>query len=70
MPIKLSATKPPRGVLRWLLRMPIWSYRLHMGWLLGNRFLIASVLAKAVPCVQKAARRSRTNWRSRPMTSG
>jgi deazaflavin-dependent oxidoreductase (nitroreductase family) len=33
---------PPGGLLRILLRMPIWLYRLHLGWLLGNRFLLLS----------------------------
>lgn len=30
----------PRGVLRWFLRMPIWLYRFHLGWLMGNRFIM------------------------------
>lgn len=36
---KLVST-PPRGILRLGLRLPIWLYRLHLGWLLGNRFLL------------------------------
>lgn len=31
---------PPKGLLRWFLRMPIWLYRLHLGWLLGQRFML------------------------------
>jgi deazaflavin-dependent oxidoreductase (nitroreductase family) len=31
---------PPGGLLRILLRLPIWLYRLHLGWLLGTRFLL------------------------------
>lgn len=31
---------PPRGLLRLILRMPIWLYRLNLGWLLGQRFLL------------------------------
>ena len=31
---------PPRGFLRFGLRLPIWLYRLNLGWLLGNRFLL------------------------------
>jgi deazaflavin-dependent oxidoreductase (nitroreductase family) len=31
---------PPRSFLRLVLRLPIWLYRLHLGWLLGNRFLL------------------------------
>ena len=30
---------PPRGVLRWLLSLPDWLYRAHLGRLLGHRFL-------------------------------
>jgi deazaflavin-dependent oxidoreductase (nitroreductase family) len=30
----------PQGWLRVLLRMPILVYRLHLGWLLGHRFLL------------------------------
>ena len=46
MPKKLSAAKPPRGALRWLLRMPIWLYRLHMGRLLGDRFLMLTHIGR------------------------
>ena len=31
---------PPSRILRILLRLPIWLYRLHLGWLLGDRFLL------------------------------
>jgi deazaflavin-dependent oxidoreductase (nitroreductase family) len=31
---------PPRGLLRWFLRLPIVLYRLRLGWLLGRRFLL------------------------------
>lgn len=30
----------PKGVLRLLLRAPIWLYRLRLGWLFGRRFLL------------------------------
>jgi deazaflavin-dependent oxidoreductase (nitroreductase family) len=30
----------PRGLLRWSLRLPLWLYRWHLGWLLGERFLM------------------------------
>jgi deazaflavin-dependent oxidoreductase (nitroreductase family) len=36
---QLTRTRP-HGVLRWGLRLPIWLYRLHLGWLLGERFLL------------------------------
>jgi deazaflavin-dependent oxidoreductase (nitroreductase family) len=31
---------PPRGVLRTLLRLPVWLYRWRLGFLLGHRFLL------------------------------
>src|SRR5512146_2966370 len=31
---------PPSKVLRSVLRLPIRLYRMHLGWLLGNRFLL------------------------------
>jgi deazaflavin-dependent oxidoreductase (nitroreductase family) len=31
---------PPTGVSRWLFRIPIGLYRLRLGWLLGDRFLL------------------------------
>ena len=46
MSTKLSDTKPPRGVLRWLLRLPIWLYRTQMGWLLGDRFLMLTHIGR------------------------
>ena len=35
-----SAQPPPRGLARFLMRAPIWLYRLGLGWLLGKRFLL------------------------------
>ena len=46
MPTKLSATKPPRGLLRWLLRLPIWLYRLRLGRILGERFLMLTHIGR------------------------
>jgi deazaflavin-dependent oxidoreductase (nitroreductase family) len=37
---KSSVDRPPSQALRFGLRLPIWLYRLHLGWLLGNRFLM------------------------------
>ena len=31
---------PPSKALRFGLRLPIWLYRAHLGWLLGDRFLM------------------------------
>ncbi len=30
----------PRGCMRRLLRLPVWLFRLRLGWLLGRRFLM------------------------------
>lgn len=30
----------PQGLLKWSLRAPVWLYRLHLGWTLGERFLL------------------------------
>jgi deazaflavin-dependent oxidoreductase (nitroreductase family) len=35
----LSAKHPVKGWLRLGVRLPLWLYRLHLGWLLGERFL-------------------------------
>lgn len=32
--------KKPRGLLRLGFRFPIWLYRLNLGWILGERFLL------------------------------
>jgi hypothetical protein len=37
---KTAIATAPHGLLRFGLRLPIWLYRLHLGWLLGNRFLL------------------------------
>ncbi len=31
---------PPDKALRFGLRLPIWLYRMKLGWLLGNHFLL------------------------------
>jgi deazaflavin-dependent oxidoreductase (nitroreductase family) len=36
----LVKRRSPTGFLRMLLRSPLWLYRLHLGWLLGPRFLL------------------------------
>ncbi len=37
---------PPRGWQRRLFRAPIWLYRWHLGWLLGQRFLLLRHLGR------------------------
>jgi deazaflavin-dependent oxidoreductase (nitroreductase family) len=36
----LVQSKPPKGLLRLLLRLPIYLYQARLGWLLGSRFLL------------------------------
>ncbi|MGC9396029.1 MAG: nitroreductase family deazaflavin-dependent oxidoreductase [Anaerolineae bacterium] len=50
---KLSGKSPgsmllqrPQGLLRFVLRIPIWLYRLHLGWLLGQRFLLLTHIGR------------------------
>lgn len=37
---KTITSAPPGQALRLGLRLPIWLYRAHLGWLLGDRFLM------------------------------
>ena len=39
-PLGRLVSSRPKGWLRLSLRLPIWLYRLHLGWLLGDRFLL------------------------------
>lgn len=39
---KKQAIQSPRGLLRLLYRLPIFLYRIRLGWLLGKRFLMLS----------------------------
>ena len=39
MPTKINDHQPPRGLLRWLLRLPNGLFRAHLGWLLAGHFL-------------------------------
>ena len=40
------ASPTPRGLLRFLLRIPIVLYRLRLGWLLGKRFLLLTHMGR------------------------
>ncbi len=40
MPVQIQEKHLPRGFARILWRLPIWLYRLHLGWLLQKRFLL------------------------------
>jgi deazaflavin-dependent oxidoreductase (nitroreductase family) len=46
MPTKIKETQPPRGLTRILYRLPILLYRLHLGWLLGERFLLLTHIGR------------------------
>lgn len=35
-----ESSRQPRGLLRLLFRLPVWFYRLRLGWLFGERFLL------------------------------
>lgn len=37
---KIKKVRPPRGMARLLYRLPTWLFRLRLGWLLGERFLL------------------------------
>lgn len=39
MTSNLSVKHPVKGWLRFGVRLPLWLYRAHLGWLLGERFL-------------------------------
>lgn len=43
---QITTRHPPRGLLRWLARAPIWLYRARLGWLLDNRFLMLTHLGR------------------------
>jgi deazaflavin-dependent oxidoreductase (nitroreductase family) len=50
---KTLVSKPPSGVLRLLLRLPIALYRLRLGWLLGQRFVLLEHIGRKSGQVRK-----------------
>jgi len=40
MPEKISELKLPQGSARLALRLPIWLFHAHLGWILGTRFVL------------------------------
>ncbi len=46
MPEKIKDISPPSGFSRFLYRLPIWFYKLHIGWLLGGRFLLLNHIGR------------------------
>lgn len=43
---KIREVHPPRGLFRWLTRLPIWLYRARLGWLFGDRFLMLTHIGR------------------------
>jgi deazaflavin-dependent oxidoreductase (nitroreductase family) len=43
---KISEVQPPRGLARLGWRAPIWLYRLGLGWLLGQRFVLINHIGR------------------------
>jgi len=37
---KVKELSPPKGAARWFFRLPISLYRIGLGWIFGNRFLM------------------------------
>ncbi len=46
MPEQISELKLPRGMSRLAFRLPIWLYRLRLGWLLGTRFVLLTHIGR------------------------
>jgi deazaflavin-dependent oxidoreductase (nitroreductase family) len=42
----VKKVKPPAGLTRFLLRMPIYLYRLKLGWLFGTRLLLLNHIGR------------------------
>ena len=40
MPTKIKDVRPPHGLTRLLMRFPIWLFRMHLGWMVEERFLL------------------------------
>lgn len=49
-----SSRHPPRGFQRLLWRAPIWLYRLHLGPLLGKRFLLLTHMGRKSGLLRQA----------------
>jgi deazaflavin-dependent oxidoreductase (nitroreductase family) len=42
----MTKSSPPRGLARLAFRLPIWLYRLGLGWLLGDRLLMLTHIGR------------------------
>jgi len=45
---------PPKGLARLFFRMPIWLYRVGLGWILGDRFLLLNHTGRKSGLVRQA----------------
>ena len=43
---KIREVNPPRGLFRWLVRLPVWLYRARLGGMLGDRFLMLTHIGR------------------------
>jgi len=41
-----TRSAPPRKLARWAFRLPIWLYRLGLGWMLGDRLLLLTHIGR------------------------
>lgn len=48
------ARKPPTGAARWFFRLPIQLYRIHLGGLMGDRFLLLNHLGRSSGILRQA----------------
>ncbi len=46
MPTKIRDVRPPSGLARLFYRLPIWLFRLHLGWLAMGRFLLLTHIGR------------------------
>ena len=54
MPKKIKELTPPTGLNRLLFRLPIWLYRLGLGWLFGKRMLLLNHIGRKSGQTRKA----------------
>jgi deazaflavin-dependent oxidoreductase (nitroreductase family) len=40
MPAKIKEVRTPHGLMRLVFKLPIWLFHVHLGWLMGDRFLL------------------------------
>ena len=51
---KTKVVTPPKGLSRIMFRLPIWLYRLHLGWLLGGRFILINHIGRKTGLPRRA----------------